>query len=161
MIIMIRWISKSKSDLVEIQVVFLAPLLYCFYYTVILSKLLKYLWWTFCWFQDSSCLDEMFNWLFSCDYHLEDSQNTSSQGIFIVIFRINFLESLECFNSVIEMSHFVTVISNELQKIIGISWCFSWDIDIPCVFRFTIHDVSPDQPLDVSFFTFVLLVSEC
>jgi len=42
---------------------------------------------------------------------------------------------------------------------VGISWSFGWDIDIPGIFRLTIHYVGANQPFYVSLLTFVLFVS--
>ena len=103
----------------------------------------------------------MLDWLFASHHHLKDTQNASSQSIFVVVFRINFLQCLKCFDRIVKVAHFVGIVANQLQQIIGISWCLGWDIDIPCIFGFTVHNVGPYQPFDVSILAFVLLVPDC
>ena len=103
----------------------------------------------------------MLDWLFASHHHLKDTQRASSQSIFVVVFRINFLQCLKCFDCIVKVAHFVGIVANKLRQIIGISWCLGWDIDIPCIFGFTVHNVGPYQPFDVSILAFVLLVPDC
>ncbi len=58
------------------------------------------------------------------------------------------------------MTHFIAIVSDKLQDIEGVSRSLSRQVDIPRIFWFSVHYVSPDEPLDVAFLTFVLLVSD-
>lgn len=102
----------------------------------------------------------MIHWLFSCYRHLEDSEDTSSKRIFIIVFLIYFFESFKSLNSVVEVSHFIWVISNKLKEVVGVSWCFGWDVNVPSIFRFSVHYVGSNEPFDIGLLTFVFLVSD-
>ncbi len=103
----------------------------------------------------------MFNRFLTSNNHLEDTQNASSQRIFVIVFRVNFLKGFESFNCVVKVTHLVGIVANQLQKVVRICWGLGWDIDVPSIFRFAVHDVGSYQPFDVSLLAFVFLVSDC
>lgn len=119
----------------------------------------NYAWWRFYWFKNGCWLDQVFNRLFSSNDHLKNSDNWTSQCVLVIVLRINLFQSFESFQSIVEMTHLVAVISDKLQDIVRVSRCLGWKIYIPSVFGLSIHDVSSYQPLNVAFFSLVLLVS--
>lgn len=55
----------------------------------------------------------MLHRLLARNHHLEHSQHTSSQRLFVVILSINLLEGLESLYCVVEVAHFVVVVGDE------------------------------------------------
>lgn len=62
----------------------------------------------------------MLHGLFACHDHLEHPQDATSQGILIIVLRVNLLQSLEGLDCVVEMSHLVGVIAYELEEVVGV-----------------------------------------
>ena len=58
------------------------------------------------------------------------------------------------------MAHFVTIVSDQLQNVVRICRSLGWKVHIPGVLSLTVHDVCSNQPFDVTFLSFVLLISD-
>mmetsp|Transcript_89414 Transcript_89414/g.248345 ORF Transcript_89414/g.248345 Transcript_89414/m.248345 type:complete len:283 (-) Transcript_89414:957-1805(-) len=68
------------------------------------------------------------------------------------------LKDVECLARVVEVSHLVTVIRYEVQKVEGLIACVHPDVGLPCKCRLVVHDVTPGQPTEVTELCPVLLV---
>ena len=99
----------------------------------------------------------MLHRLLSRRHHLEHPQATTPQSILIIVLGINFLEGLECFYGVIEMTHLVTIVRDQLRQVVRICWCFSVYVNLPRILSLPVHYISPNQPFYISLLRFVLL----
>ena len=120
----------------------------------------NYAWGWFDWLENCSWLDQVLDWFLSCDDHLKHSDDRTSQSVFVVIFWINFFQRLKGLQRIVKVAHLITIITDKLQDIVRVWSCFCRQVNVPCVFGLSIHEVGSDQPLDVALFCFVFLVSD-
>ena len=57
----------------------------------------------------------------------------------------------------IELTHFVAVISNQVKKAQRFIRGFHVDVNFPCKVRFLVHDIAAAQPAQVNIVTFVFV----
>lgn len=57
----------------------------------------------------------MLNGLFAGNNHLKNTDNAASKCILIIVLRVYLFQSLEGFNTIVEVPHFIAIISYQLQ----------------------------------------------
>ena len=80
------------------------------------------------------------------DHQLEDANRGTSLSLPELWIGVKSLEHVEGLHRVIELSHFVTVVGDQVKQTQTLIRCLHVDVDFPSQVLFFVHDVSATEP---------------